>query len=312
MGFLTQRITRPTIHRGVPDTARLQGAHEKESHAPRFIVGFLTQPGYSFHFACQCRYRKPLFASAALQEAVAQQLQQVCTDTGYHLLEHRVEPVFLRALLSLRPEGSPSAVAKNIKGVLSRRLEQEHPEAFQTVTDGKLWSDSYFCGSVGAATRSVLEKYLGRQVDHHGYQNAELKRMRYKFGVPEWKGDANPVLIRYQIVMETERRVQLFAPEATDRLAPHLYDAVREIDCKLARASFLPDHVHLGVCAAPSVSPRDIALKLMNDSALWMLENYEGSLEFENAWNTWSPSAYVGTIGEVTTKHISNYLSLPL
>lgn len=166
-----------------------------EGHTPSFRAGSLTQQATEgiavspfenlefayqlrFHFGFRTRYRKPLFGQAEVAATLSALLGEVCGERDYHLLEHRVEPVFLRALVSLRPEHTPSDVAQYLKGVLSRKAKQAHPEAFTTLTDGKVWSDGYFCRSVGRARRSVIEGYVAGQWEHHGYTAEMLRTMR--------------------------------------------------------------------------------------------------------------------------------------
>jgi len=232
-------------------------------------------------------------------------LQNVCEGNGYHPLEYEVEPVFLRALLSLRPEHTPSEVAQRIKGVLSRRLKQEHPDAFPTVTDGKVWGDGYFCRSVGKARKDVVEGYITEQAEHHGYTAETLRQMRYRFETP---APTQPIDICYHIVWETQHHAPLFSPEVTDRLVEVLREEASKDGGALRRATFLPDHVHLSARTLAKTSPKALAERLMTAGWEWMTEHYEGSLKFENAWNVWELSAYVGTMGEVTTDHVRNSL----
>ena len=260
------------------------------------------------HFGSRTRYRKPLLSARKVQQKAQRLLESVCSDHQYHLLECKVEPVFVRALVSLRPEHRPSAVAQNIKGTLSRQLKLAFPDAFPTVTDGKLWADGYFSASVGRATFRVLEEYLGRQAEHHGYKSKSVEHMKYLYDVPEWDDETIPKRIRYHIVLEVQGRAQLFDREITDRLAPALRDIVAALKCKLRAATFVPDHLHLGVWGNAAVAPRDLVLQIMNESSNWMLEHYHGALKEAEAWDTWSRSAYVGTIGEVSSAHVANYL----
>ncbi|MHB8244476.1 MAG: transposase, partial [Acidimicrobiales bacterium] len=52
----------------------------------------------------------------------------------------------------------------SLKGVSSRRMRQEFPELARHYWRAKrLWSGSYFAGSVGGAPNSVLRQYIEQQ-----------------------------------------------------------------------------------------------------------------------------------------------------
>jgi REP element-mobilizing transposase RayT len=195
-----------------------------------------------------------------------------------------------------------------LKGVLSRRAKQAHPQAFTTVTDGKVWSDGYFCRSVGRARRSVIEGYVAGQWEHHGYTAEVLRAMRYRF---EDSSPEGPVEICYHVALQTQRRARLFAPDITDGLVAHLRGILRAQERALRAATFLPDHAHFSVRAPAKVAPANLARGVLAEGWRWMTEHHPGALKLDEACDVWSPSAYVGTMGEVTTAHVSNYLGIP-
>lgn len=259
-----------------------------------------------FHFGFRTHYRKPLLVQPEVHGTIRRLLDTICQENGYHLLEHEVEPLFVRALLSLRPEHVPSEVAQRLKGVLSRRLKQEHPAAFGSVSEGKLWSEGYFCRTVGKARRDVVERYIAGQPEHHGYTSEALRRMRYRF--EDSPVSPGPVDLCYHVVLETQHHAALFVPEVTDHLAAFLRERVKQEGCVVSRATFLADHVHLSVPAPPKIPPRSVVETIMMSGWQWMTEHCQGGLKLEDAWDVWEQSAYVGTLGEVTTDHVRNYL----
>jgi putative transposase len=55
-------------------------------------------------------------------------------------------------------------LANSLKGVSSRRLRQEFPDlARHYYRANKLWSGSYFAGSVGGAPLNVIKQYIEQQ-----------------------------------------------------------------------------------------------------------------------------------------------------
>jgi hypothetical protein len=65
---------------------------------------------------------------------------------------------------SVPPKVALSKLVNSLKGVSSRRMRQEFPDlARHYYRANKLWSGSYFAGSVGGAPISVLRHYIETQ-----------------------------------------------------------------------------------------------------------------------------------------------------
>jgi Transposase IS200 like len=79
-------------------------------------------------------------------------------------------PVFTAAQPArpLPPTVALSRLVNSLKGVSSRRLRQEFPELTRHYWQAKrLWSGSYFAGSVGGAPLNVLRVYIEQQRRPH-------------------------------------------------------------------------------------------------------------------------------------------------
>jgi putative transposase len=67
-------------------------------------------------------------------------------------------------LVNFPPKVAPSKLVNNLKGVSSRRLRHEFPDLVKHYWRAqRLWSGSYFAGSVGGAPISVLRQYIEQQ-----------------------------------------------------------------------------------------------------------------------------------------------------
>lgn len=63
-----------------------------------------------------------------------------------------------------RPKWSWPRLVNSLKGVSSRRLRQEFPDlARHYQRANKLWSGSYFAGSIGGAPLSAVKQYIEQQ-----------------------------------------------------------------------------------------------------------------------------------------------------
>ncbi|WP_205801515.1 IS200/IS605 family transposase, partial [Micromonospora thermarum] len=62
------------------------------------------------------------------------------------------------------PKVAPAKLVNSLKGMSSRRMRQELPDLRRHYyRANKLWSGSYFTGSVGGAPLSVLRQYIEQQ-----------------------------------------------------------------------------------------------------------------------------------------------------
>ena len=67
-------------------------------------------------------------------------------------------------LVNFSPKVAVARLVNSLKGVSSRRLRQEFPDlARHYHRANKLWSGSYFAGSVGGAPLSVVKQYIEQQ-----------------------------------------------------------------------------------------------------------------------------------------------------
>jgi putative transposase len=91
-------------------------------------------------------------------------MRDVCADFGAELREFHGEPDHLHLLVNLPPTMTISRLVNSLKGVSSRRLRQEFPELARHYWQAKrLWSGSYFAGSVAGAPITVMRQYIEQQ-----------------------------------------------------------------------------------------------------------------------------------------------------
>jgi putative transposase len=91
-------------------------------------------------------------------------MRDVCADFETELIEFNGENNHVHLLVNFPPKMAVARLGNSLKGVSSRRLRQEFPDLvrhyYQT---NKLWSGSYFAGSVGGAPLSVIKHYIEQQ-----------------------------------------------------------------------------------------------------------------------------------------------------
>lgn len=90
--------------------------------------------------------------------------RDVCTDFECELVEFNGETDHVHLLVNFPPKVAVSHLVNSLKGVSSRYMRREFPELEQHYWRAKrLWSGSYFAGSVGGAPISVLRQYIEDQ-----------------------------------------------------------------------------------------------------------------------------------------------------
>ena len=80
------------------------------------------------------------------------------------VVEFNGEANHVHLLVNFPPKVALSKLVNSLKGVSSRRMRQEFPELARHYWRARrLWSGSYFAGSVGGAPISILRQYIEQQ-----------------------------------------------------------------------------------------------------------------------------------------------------
>ncbi|MFI7128636.1 IS200/IS605 family transposase [Nonomuraea sp. NPDC050153] len=115
------------------------------------------------HLVFVTKFRHRVFTGTHLTR-MEEIMRSVCADFETELREFNGEDNHVHLLVSFPPKVALSKLVNSLKGVSSRRMRQEFPElARHYYRANKLWSGSYFAGSVGGAPISVLRQYIEQQ-----------------------------------------------------------------------------------------------------------------------------------------------------
>lgn len=115
------------------------------------------------HLVFVTKYRHRVFAANQL-ERMEQILIDVCRSFEVELVEFNGEADHVHLLVNYPPKVALSKLVNSLKGVTSRRLRQEFPELAQHYRRAnRLWSSSYFAGSVGGAPLAIIKQYIEQQ-----------------------------------------------------------------------------------------------------------------------------------------------------
>ncbi|WPP34015.1 IS200/IS605 family transposase [Streptomyces sp. CL7] len=115
------------------------------------------------HLVFVTKYRHEIFADRHLRRC-EKIMRAVCEDFEAELVEFNSENDHINLLVKLPPKVAVSKLVNSLKGVSSRRLRQEFPDLVHHYWRAqRLWSGSYFAGSVGGAPLSVIKQYIEQQ-----------------------------------------------------------------------------------------------------------------------------------------------------
>ncbi|MFI0538493.1 IS200/IS605 family transposase [Streptomyces sp. RP5T] len=115
------------------------------------------------HLVFVTKYRHEVFADRHLTRC-EEIMRAVCEDFEAELVEFNGENNHVHLLVNFPPKVAVSRLVNSLKGVSSRRLRQEFPDLVRHYWRAqRLWSGSYFAGSVGGAPLSIVKQYIEQQ-----------------------------------------------------------------------------------------------------------------------------------------------------
>ena len=115
------------------------------------------------HLVFVTKFRHNVFTDRHLTR-LEEIMRTVCADFETELVEFNGEGEHVHLLVNFPPKVALSKLVNSLKGVSSRRMRQEFPDLVRHYyRANKLWSASYFAGSVGGAPLTVLRQYIEQQ-----------------------------------------------------------------------------------------------------------------------------------------------------
>jgi putative transposase len=115
------------------------------------------------HLVFVTKYRHRVFTDAHL-ERMEEIMRAVCADFDCELVEFNGENNHVHLLVNVPPKVAISKLVNSLKGVSSRRLRHKYPELVRHYWRAqRLWSGSYFAGSVGGAPLPIVRQYIEQQ-----------------------------------------------------------------------------------------------------------------------------------------------------
>jgi putative transposase len=115
------------------------------------------------HLVFVTKFRHKVFGDRHLTR-LEEIMRAVCTHFECELVEFNGENNHVHLLVNFPPKVALSKLVNSLKGVSSRRMRHEFPDlARHYYRANRLWSGSYFAGSLGGAPLTVLHQYIEQQ-----------------------------------------------------------------------------------------------------------------------------------------------------
>jgi len=116
------------------------------------------------HIIFVTKYRKQIFNNEMLI-LIKEVFKTLLNNNGCTLIEYNGEQDHVHILINLHPTISISKLINVLKGVSSRRMQQQYPGLTQIYYGFNigLWSRAYYVSSVGGVNLETLKKYIQKQ-----------------------------------------------------------------------------------------------------------------------------------------------------
>ncbi len=265
---------------------------------------------WNFHaYICSRTYYRQPFA--ALRQLNKETLIELLEPYDLRVLESTTDEIEFRVLLSLSYRESIATAASKLKGRISKWINS-HSIA---TTKSKTLARGFFAVTSGKSTDEQIAEYLGRQSEHHGYEERArppvyVRTFEKPTDAKSWLACAHVVAsIKFHIVLSTQWRHGVFGDRSGQAVADYWKSLERDCGFFIFKVSFVPDHVHIAVETNPSVSPADVVLLLMNAAQKLMWEQFQQDVINAKVNRLWQASAYFGSYGDLTSSALASFVN---
>lgn len=135
---------------------------------PDYRTGAHTVYDIQYHFVWATKYRYQVLR-AEVAERTRDIIRQVCMSRDITIVQGHVSVDHVHILVSCPPLLAPAKIIQYIKGVSSRKLQEEFSHLRQRYWGQHLWARGYFCATVGAITQQQIQEYI----EHHERQSPD-------------------------------------------------------------------------------------------------------------------------------------------
>lgn len=128
----------------------------------------------TLHVVWITKYRKPILINTAKAGRVRTLIRQICEAHDTHILSGAVSGDHVHLHLSIPPRIAISKLVTKLKGITSRKLQQEHQDLKKTYWGQHLWARGYYCVSTGNVTNEMIQEYIQGHTPSNHTDNFKL------------------------------------------------------------------------------------------------------------------------------------------
>lgn len=113
-----------------------------------------------YHIVFCPKYRRKVLVNG-VDTRLKELVNSICEELQVDIIEMEIMPDHVHIMLGVDPQFGIHKAVKTIKGTTSRILRQEFPWLRSRIPT--LWTNSYFCSTIGGAPLSVIKQYIENQ-----------------------------------------------------------------------------------------------------------------------------------------------------
>lgn len=113
-----------------------------------------------YHVVFCPKYRRKVLVNG-VDIRLKELIKLICVEIQVDVIEMEIMPDHVHLLLEVDPQFGIHKAVKTIKGKTSRILRQEYSWLRSRIPT--LWTNSYFCSTVGGAPMSIVKQYIENQ-----------------------------------------------------------------------------------------------------------------------------------------------------
>ena len=130
-----------------------------------------------YHIVCPAKYRRVVI-SDSVDKTIKETCEEISKRYEIKFLEIGTEKDHVHFLVQSVPSYSPTKIVTTIKGIVSRRVFEEHPEVKKQLWGGEFWSDGYFVSTVSKyGNEEVITNYVRLQGTEKEYKQIYKKQL---------------------------------------------------------------------------------------------------------------------------------------
>ena len=130
-----------------------------------------------YHIVCPAKQRRIVIDGSG-DKTIQKTGEEISRRYEIQFLEIGTERDHVHFLVQSIPAYSPTKIVTTIKGILSRKIFEEHPEVKKKLWGGEFWSDGYFASTVSKyGNEEVISNYVKAQGTEKEYIQMYKKQL---------------------------------------------------------------------------------------------------------------------------------------